>query len=141
MSQSSFYTVIRQNEKLREIWEQAKEERGEKQRAEMIIDARVGVRKLLRGEKMILTTTFKDADGNVINSTDREVYYPPSASAVMGVLRHIDRESIPEESLITVRVEPPSINFVLPDGTDVENEKPQDYKQIDEEQGNGQLNP
>jgi len=48
----------------------------------------------------------------VINSTDREVYYPPSASAVMGVLRHIDRESIPEESLVTVQHDVPVINVM-----------------------------
>jgi hypothetical protein len=112
VSQSSFYSFLRGNEKLRGIWDQAKEERGEKHRAEMVVAAREGAYKLMRGERKTLTTTLEDADGNVISKTKRQVYYPPSAAVVMGVLRHIDRESIPEESLVTVQHDVPVINVM-----------------------------
>ena len=110
LSDTSFYKLIKQNAPLAEVWEDAKQQRGILHRESMVIAARVGLYKLLTGHKETLTRTIKDGAGEVISYVEWEVYTPPSANAVMGILRHIDRETIPEESLITVQHEMATIN-------------------------------
>lgn len=110
MSDTAFYRLLRTNTALNEIWEEAKEVRGKIHRESLVIAARVGAYKLLTGHKETLTRIIRDANGEVISTIEWEVYTPPSANAVMGILRHIDRESIPEESLMTVQHEIPTIN-------------------------------
>ena len=110
MSVSTFYLLLKHNKPMAELWEDAKQQRAKIHRESMVIAARVGLYKLLTGHKETLTRTIKDGAGEVISYVEWEVYTPPSANAVMGILRHIDRETIPEESLITVQHEMATIN-------------------------------